>query len=357
MIQCDCCTKWFHIDCLKFNKSSLNKIKQFECPSCSLIRNNDYLRSIEMHKTERTPLDEFKLLIEEISNLAQHVRLGSNQLDILAYYKRYTEIIVICDPLVKQLDNFIEKSQEINFTSEVVRAQVQAIVSQLRDYLTQLLGLPFYCPAIEYIALVLRKFNLIDRVYHMKDKKRVDLPDLYFIDAMKVGQTLRSDFLQKNVAHCEDVLDNLAKIEELDHKKLPFSEYKKQLDKLLKNVKYMNLIEKKAKLVDSWPALLEVTKAKLNNPRTMTVREYKEDLAFFEKLPFVSEFPAEMRQRIKTIEDWRVEVRKAQIGQIEYSEVQRLLSIVQPILSPIDPEYTWLNAIHQTSPFVQPNTK
>lgn len=194
MIQCDFCTKWFHIDCLKFNKSSLNKIKQFECPGCSLVRNSDYARSIEMHKSERTSLEEFKLLVTEINQLAQYVKLGDNQQDILAYYKKYTDILQMSDPLIKQLDNFIEKSQEINFTSEIVKVQVNSIVSQLKEFLTQLLGLPFHCPSIEQIALVLRKFNLIDRVYHMKDKKRVDLPDLYFIDAMKVGQSLKSDF-------------------------------------------------------------------------------------------------------------------------------------------------------------------
>jgi hypothetical protein len=353
MIQCDFCNKWFHIECLKFNKSSLNKIKQFECPGCSLIRNSGYQKSVETHKSERTPLEEFKNLVTQVIELGLHIKLGDNHKDILNYSNRYNEIFKETERLSRVLDNYIEKSQEINFTSEIVKAQVSVHVNTLKDYLNQMLGMPFYCSSIEKISLVLRKFNLIDRVYHMKDKKRVDLPDLYFIDSMKIGQVLKSEFLQKNVSHCEDVLENLARIEELDTKKLAFPEYKKILDKLLKNVKYTNLIDKKVKLVDTWPNLVESTRTKLSNPRVLTLRVYKEDLAFFEKLPFVNEFTDIIRLRIKIIDEWRLEVRKIQIGTADIKDIQRLANIVQAILSPSDPELTWLNAMLQTNPLNQ----
>lgn len=350
MIQCDFCINWFHIDCLKFNKSSLNKIKKFKCPCCSLVSNSQYDRSIEMHFSERTTLEEYTVLVQEVSQLAGHIQPGVNQQDILAYYNRYLQISEESAVLMKELDNFIESDQKSGMTGEVVRSKALPWTTKLKTFLTHLLGMPFSCPLIDSLAKVLRKFNLLDRIYQMKDKKRVEQEDLHFIDSMRAGQQLRSEFLQKNVAHCEEVLTHLAKIEALDRKRPAFAEYCKQFDKLIKNIKYVNLLERWQKTIAEWPVLEKSLQTKVANPRLLTLKGYREDLTILEKLPFSNEYEAMFKRRIAQIEQWKGVARKHQDSRTPPTseEAIKRISEVEGILTPSDSDLMWYSTIRLT---------
>jgi hypothetical protein len=343
MIQCDFCGKWYHVDCLKFNKSSLNKIKKFECPVCSLTQNNEFIRSLEIHKSERTSFEEYTQLFQEIQNLGKFIILGNNELDILEYFKRFETIQCLANPLVKEIDGYIEKSHENGFTADPVKRRVEVIVSELKEHLMHLLGLPFYTELIQKIALEIRKFNLIDRVYQLKDKKRVEYSDLQFIDAMKVEQELKSDFLRNGVSHCEAVLENLNKIEQAQKKRVPYAEYKKIFDKYAKNIRYTNLIEEKSRALEDWPKESEIIRLRLLDPKGQTYKYYKDTLAELSKHPFSSEIEDSLRERVNTLDTWKNDVRRAKESPPSVQTLIDLKAKVEGILS-MDPDLDWLRA-------------
>lgn len=350
MIQCDFCTNWFHIDCLKFNKSSLNKIKKFKCPCCSLISNSHYNKSLEVHNLERTPLDEYMVLLSEVKSLSEYIKLGPNQIDVLMYYERYQAILQKAAPLAKELDSFIESEQKPGVTGDVVRSKALPCINQLKVYLTHLLGMPFSCPLTTLVTKVLRKFSLLDRIYQMKDKKRVEQDDLHFIDSMRTDQQLRSDFLLKNVAHCEEVLNHLAKIEVLDRRRLPYADYKKQFEKLIKIIKYTNLLERSLKVVEDWPTIQKAIDNKITNPRLLTLKVYKDDLAMLERLPFSNEYENTFRDRIRILDLWKAEVKRLQNSKTspDLAIVKSLVDRVKDLITPSEPDLIWLQTILQT---------
>jgi hypothetical protein len=343
MIQCDFCTKWFHVDCLKFNKSSLNKIKRFGCPVCSLLRNSEFDHCIELHKQERTPFVEFMSLVEEIRQLSELVELEDNERDILFAYETYLGIKCSSEPLMTELDSYIEKSTDINLTSEVVKQRLEAILIQLKTSLLHLMGLPFFEELISKIALSCRKFNLWERIHQVKEKKRVDYADLVYINGMREGLVLNDSVLLQDILHTEEILDHLSKIEKAEKERLDYAEFKKVFERHTKTMKYPTLYEGKAKVLDEWPARVTTMKAKFLNNKAVSLKCYKEELAFIEKnVAFKTEYEDFVRERVRLIEKWKQETKALkETGGLELAKLRQQKAAVEHLLS-VDADLQWL---------------
>jgi hypothetical protein len=343
MIQCDFCTKWFHVDCLKFNKSSLNKIKRFGCPVCSLLRNSEFDHCIELHKQERTPFAEFMNLVEEIRQLSDLVELEDNERDIMTAYETYLGIKCASEPLMTELDSYIEKSSDINLTSEIVKQRLEAILAQLKTSLLHLMGLPFFEDLIARIALSCRKFNLWERIHQVKEKKRVDFTDLVYINGMREGIALEDSVLLQDILHTEEILDHLSKIEKAEKERLEYAEFKKVFDRHTKSMKYPTLYESKAKVLEEWPARVTNMKAKFLNNKMVSLKCYKEELAFIEKnVVFKTDYEDFVRERVKLIEKWKQETKAIkESGVYELAKLRQQQAAIEHVLS-LDSELQWL---------------
>ena len=350
MIKCDSCENWYHIDCLKFNKSSISKIKKLECPVCSLTQNSEFAKTIEIHSSDRTSYKEYVELVNEVLLLQKYIILGANELDILEFFDNFNKIRAESVPIFESVDRSLENTNQSIFINEGSKIEISSLLAKLKVNLRLLLGLPFHSELIETISLCLRKYKLVELIYHIKDTKRVELQDLLFIDSIKYGQRINSEFLRLNVKHCKDVLDSLNKIKALKDQRLRFNEYKVEFHKQAKNIKYPNLIENEQRIIETWQAFQE--RAKSRSPlKASSLRAYKEELANLLKFPFSSEIEESLKERIDTIVRWKCRVNEMQTRDKPPSadECRHLLGEVRDLLDESDTEYSWLASILSSS--------
>lgn len=349
MIQCNTCEEWYHVDCLKLNKTSLNKIKNLRCPTCSLCHNSSFKRLVLEHQSERATYEEFAELVHQINIIKAHVQLGNQELDILDYHRTYTLIRHQSVEHIKELEGYLE-SGEAGFEQEFFRDRMDNIlIPNLQNSLKMLLGLPFYCEDILHIVLILRKQKLYSTIFNAKCAKKLHPLDLMAIENLAVDIEIGSQPMEQFVQFAQLALKKLSTIEEAEMKRLPYEEFKRVFDEHCSPIKDIGIVDRQQLALEEWPAYRDHLKAKMESLKNLTVKFYQEETHnLAAAFPFTSELEELIRKRYELVNDWKIKV-KHQLGQqtLNRAYLATLQEQVQGILSPSEGDLSNLNTYLQ----------
>lgn len=350
MIECSFCNVWYHVDCLKFNKSSLNKIKKLQCPVCSLIKAADLHASLEIHAQERTPFSDYQKLVLEVQQMSSFITLSSNHRDILMFQARYLELEKVATAKIELLEGYLNSEVDETTAVELLRSRTEATVEELKGCLKLLLGLPFVCELLESITRAIRKRSLVCQMLVAEEKKRLSIVDVYSFEAFRDGIQFPSAFLSKKAQQFKQVYETLSRFEQAEARREGFPQYRESLMQAVKGLqKDAYLLEGKVREAEGWPQQSLNILAKVNSPEPLLLKTFREDLAVVEKLPFSSEIEEELKQKIKLVEGYKREVQRLKdrtdppASQTEYFE--KYHQLMNNRLSQSEPEMVFLKAL------------